>query len=280
VLDRLFVTISEGDSSSEIFADTLRFTVNAEIHELGAFLSRTSKPHADYQIRIIDESARQAGFIAMTAVDGSPAWLAGRLKAADGRLVELETLLVSRDFQFQSVEPGEPSPVWQQEVAPRNRLSRQECVALANAYFDGLETNSSSRIPFATYCDRFENGIQLTNNPELGWGGAFNVSALDCRGHLDSQFFKFIARVTPRRFVAVDERRGSVFAILRFQCPGTRSTLLPGYGEYVYNDRLSLTQSVLVFYALKIDRGMLGRLEALINLGPYGAGTGWEDGVD
>jgi hypothetical protein len=79
--------------------------------------------------------------------------------------------------------------------------------------------------------------------------------------------------------VAVDDRHGSVFAVVRFQCPGTRSTLVPGYGEYVYSDRLSLTQSVLVFYAFKIDGGMLRRLEALIKLGPYGAGTGWDDEV-
>src|ERR1039458_2306063 len=87
----------------------------------------------------------------------------------------------------------------------------------------GIEQSKGSIVPFDPTCNRVQNGLRTTNNPDykppapMTW----NPLALGCKEQLDTAFFSFIRKVYPRRFLVVDEERGLVFGSFLFQIPGT-----------------------------------------------------------
>ncbi|MGD0102242.1 MAG: hypothetical protein ABSC60_18055, partial [Acidobacteriota bacterium] len=85
-------------------------------------------------------------------------------------------------------------------------------ITIADSYFKALERMDGTRpVPFADTCNRFENGIQTTNNPKLfgASGGGFNISAMSCTEQFKTGYFRFVTQIR-RRHLVVDEERGIV----------------------------------------------------------------------
>ena len=80
-------------------------------------------------------------------------------------------------------------------------MTRQQLIDTANLYFDGLQrSDGKGRYPFAPDCNRLENGIQTTNNPNLTPAvNGINIPALGCKAQFESGFFRFISTIRDRR---------------------------------------------------------------------------------
>ena len=144
-----------------------------------------------------------------------------------------------------------PEPLWIEVVPPSRRSSRDELVAIANAYFDGMQRNDGKGYyPFTDDCDRIENGAHTTNTPSgPATPGGFNYMALDCKKQFESGYLAIVTRIHQRRFPLVDEERGVVFA--------------------------GRASSIEASEAFKIENGKIRRVEMIGGSVPYHLNSPW-----
>ena len=140
-------------------------------------------------------------------------------------------------------------PIYLATVPPAERVSRAELIATANKYFTGMQKNDGKGdYPFADDCNRLENGGQTTNAPTPAGQTrpdpktASNYSSQwSCMEQFKSGLLHFVSRIRDRRYVAVDEERGIVFAFGFFDHEGgdTRHFKTPGRARQSWPDRCS-----------------------------------------
>jgi hypothetical protein len=130
-----------------------------------------------------------------------PYVLGVRIKVANRRIVELETLVTDADdWLFNADNYLRYSPVEDWGVIPAERRdSRQTLIAAANAYFDVFDDNSV-KVPWGTPCNRLEGGIRTGR-------GAPEDS---CNVGVPSGM-----KLTNRRFIA-DPETGAVVGFIRW----------------------------------------------------------------
>ena len=178
-------------------------------------------------------------------------------------------------------------------------------VKVGNMYLSALEKNDGKAdVPFATGCERIQNGVQTTNNPDAiaqatpppppGRGGKqaptppkpqglqINITAMGCAEQFKLGYFNFIRRVRDRRFVAVDRERGLAMVIAEADEPAGK------YATFKLADGREITTgpnrptSLAAFEMYKIEAGKIRRVEAVQITVPYGMISGWssyEDGM-
>jgi len=141
-------------------------------------------------------------FTEVIVTDKSHPYVLGvRLKVANGRISELETLVTDADdWLFNADNYLKYSPVEDWGVIPAgSRDSRQTLIAAANAYFDVFDDNSV-KVPWGTPCNRLEGGIRT------GRG----LPDDSCNVGVPSGM-----KLTNRRFIA-DPETGSVVGFIRW----------------------------------------------------------------
>jgi hypothetical protein len=97
--------------------------------------------------------------------------IALRLKADEGRISEVETIVswyVGMEVAFNPKALVKPAPILDEIVPEEERSSRERMIEIADLYHEGLEKNSAEVIPLHKDCNRLENGLQTTNNKDLG----------------------------------------------------------------------------------------------------------------
>ena len=99
---------------------------------------------------------------------------------------------------------------------------------MVGRYFDGIEQGNGEIVPFDKDAVRIENGVQTCP----GSARHRRSGALGCGAQLSTKIFTYIQSVeSPRRFPIVDDERGLVLAIVRFNHPATSQTVeVPGRG--------------------------------------------------
>jgi hypothetical protein len=107
------------------------------------------------------------GIYTAIRMNDTPAFLAIRLRARDGEIVEIEHLMSTRrgvsgpPTPFGNVEELEHQPVISAHVPPAERLPRDELIEIADGYFKTLSRNDGAlHAEFAETCYRIENGYQ------------------------------------------------------------------------------------------------------------------------
>ena len=104
-------------------------------------------------------------------------------------------------------------------------MSHEGLASLGMSYYDALDENIGSLMPFAEDCQRHENGM-ITAGPGEPGPGPFSDPdsdlapvARDCAGQLDSLTFTYIDMIDNRRLVAVDPVTGLVMGLSHFRHP-------------------------------------------------------------
>jgi len=275
--DRYLEAVVAHDPSRLPLTKSVRFTENGQELPIGDALWGTASENASYRIYVTDPETSQVGFSGVIKENDNPALIAFRLKVTDGRVSEIEQIVARSSMGlFGAKNLTKPDPIFAEILAPAERSSRMEMIAIADSYFAALERMDGKKfVPFAETCNRLENGIQTTNNPQLGGASAtgFSISALGCIDQFKTGYFKFVTEIR-RRHLMVDQERGLVFSVAELDHAGNiRSVTLTDGRTVPIN--LSSPSSFLGAGFFKIKSGKLHRIYTTLITVPYGMKPGW-----
>jgi len=296
-VDRYLDALVKHDPRSVSIAAAARYTENGQRLAIGDGLWRSVKAKGKYRLFVSDVDAGQVAFIGTLEehnadpARGTPALVALRLKIAGSEITEIEQFIARNPDAAQRVEAlGKPHALFTEAVPADERMSRADLIATANKYFTGMQQNDGKGdYPFASDCNRIENGMQTTNrttpagetrpDPKT----ASNYSAQwSCREQFESGLLRFVTRIRDRRYVAVDQERGLVFSFVFFDhaAGDTRNFTLPDGRKVTAGPAQPWTWYIAEMF--KVERGQLRQIEATLERVPYAMTSGWsswEDGM-
>ena len=255
LLDRYLGALTAHDPARAPLDFTFRQTENAVVIPQGEGLWHDAAGLGPVQRRYFDPATGTAAYFGTLALGGGEtAIVALRLHAKAGKLDEAEWNVVRASDP--GISPGEKEmydlgnliarPPALRVVPPAERLPRDDLIAIANSYFDGI-TSANPRVIMAhPGCDRTENGLRTTGRPlppDRASEGPGGVS--DCTS---GQGRFGIALVSGRRFPMVDEQAQVVLVIATFMRtpnqPKRRNQLM----EFFYVDHGKIRSIYAAFF--------------------------------
>lgn len=185
-----------------------------------------------------------------------------RLKIENHKISEMEVIALRKTSSvFSEPQNLVDKPIFHQSLAPSERRPRAELIRVANSYFEGMEGGTDENTPFDKDCQRIENGMITSNDPT----SKSEITRMSCGAQFATGFTKVITRVQERRFPVVDEERGMVLAILRFDHSGKNKTITWNDGtEHKVNPPFDQPYSFFIAELFKIVDGEINRIEALV----------------
>jgi hypothetical protein len=279
------------DLSAAPLASAVRYTENGQVLPLGSGAWASEGGEAGYRLLFADPAQQQVGAFAVVKENGVRGVMAVRLGVRAGRIAEVEAIVArlgARIFEPEAL--SEPRRELVEAVAPGERSSREELVAIAETYFDALEQCGSGTEltlpPVAAGCLRVENGHTTTGHLTLDElvasgqtalaEGFEAVRRLRIADQLVGGCFRHITRVRDRRYPVVDEEQGLVLGIVLFDQPGTRRHFeLPGLGTFELPAEARLPTSPLIAELFKIAGGEIRAIDVVLNWFPLGMPSGW-----
>jgi hypothetical protein len=219
----------EGNSAAGVtFSDEARIVENLKPIKAGEGLWKdVTGAGSDFSVIVPDEANQTAGWIGMVERAGKPTVVAVRLKLdPQGSVVEAEHLYAeintetplgeSQLANLQTVRPG-----LLDNVPEANRMMHDALITLGASYYDALDDNDGTKMPFAADCERHENGM-VTAGGKAGPGPNGpqpHPVARDCAGQLASGVFQYIDTIGNRRVFAADPQTGLVMGLSHFHHP-------------------------------------------------------------
>lgn len=209
-----------------------------------------------------------------------PVLVAIRLKLEDEKITEAEHLLAGiTGDSLNNLKTPRSGLVT--EIPEDQRKDHAELIRIGASYYDALDDNDGTLMPFADDCQRQENGM-ITAGAGAGAGpnnaGTGDI-ARDCAGQLSSKAMTYITTIDNRRVFAADPVTGLVMGFSHF-----RHAMDTGPYEVIYTDGSTgmFEMSFAPFdlpaahvYKIGAD-GMVHEIEAMGFMAPYNAPTGWE----
>jgi hypothetical protein len=210
-----------------------------------------------------------------------PVLVAIRLKLENEIITEAEHLLagISGD-NLNNLQTPRSGLVT--EIPEEQRMDHAELIRIGESYYDALDDNDGTLMPFADDCQRQENGM-ITAGANAGAGpnnAGTGEIARDCAGQLSSKVMTYITTIDNRRVFAADPVTGLVMGFSHF-----RHAMDTGPYEVIYTDGSTgmFEMSFAPFdlpaahvYKIGAD-GLVHEIEAMGFMAPYNAPTGWED---
>ena len=289
-VDRYLDAVIADQPSAVPLAPNVRFTEDGQQLVIGDGLWNTMRAKGRYRLFVSDVPAGQVAFFGTIEEDhrdadkGTAALIALRLKVRNQQITEIEQIVIRDENASKRVEAlGGPNPLYVQPLPANERMSRGDLITTANKYFSGMQQNDGKGdYPFASDCNRIENGGQATNVPtpagekrpdpktSAGYSGQWT-----CLEQFQSGLLHFVNRIRDRRFVAVDEERGIVFAFGFFDHSGgaTRTFTVPDGRMITAGPVQPWTWEIAELF--KIEKGKIRKIEALLHRSPYGMLSGW-----
>jgi len=227
-----------------------------------------------YDLRFADEAAGQVALFTCVEETNATSPAAFRLEVKDGAIAGVEAVIARNADEGFPFHPQHfaPKPAMEAMVPPGERSTREELVALANGYFETIERNDGTiRTKFHATCNRVENGVQTTNNPDF----PVPVARMGCEEQFRLGNYRYDDRLRGRRFPLVDEERGIVLAHGFIDHCGA-------LGEYALTDGTKVTSpirrphSYYLAEAFKIRNGAIEQVEAVFLTVPYHMPSPWE----
>ena len=273
-LDRYLAALLAHDPARlEWTADALHTENNVALQP-GDGLWQTVTAIGPYDLRFADETSGQAALFTTVTETGDTSGACIRLGLRGDAVAEVETIVVrQKDEALVFPDPKfETKPVMETPVPEAERASRAEMIALADGYFATLEKNDGTiRTRFHPDCNRIENGVQTTNNPDF----FVPVAHLSSEEQFAQGNYRYDDRLRGRRYPLVDEERGIVLAHGFIDHCGI-------LGEYELTDGTPVTSPIRrphTFYlseAFKIRDHAIEQIEANFITVPYHMPSPWD----
>jgi len=280
LLDAYVDAVVAHDATRLPLAADVKFTENGQRLAVDDGLWHTATGKGGYALKLTDVDRAQAVLMGTIREGDEPTVLVARLRVVQRRISEIETLVIhDRDVAARLDEIGAPRRTWSEPVAAGDRLPRAELVRIANLYFSGIERNDGKGdYPLAEDCTRLENGLVLAGevaNVSPRAKGRPSGTQVGCLEQFRSGVFFYVTRIRDRRFVLVDPERGVVFAFAFFDNAGgsSRFGTLPDGRSVESGPKIPWTWGIAE--AFKIERGLIGPVESVLQQMPYGMGSGW-----
>jgi hypothetical protein len=247
----------------------IKFTENGTTLKLTAGLWNGATSVGAYREYFSDPNTGNALFVGVLDESGAPAILAARLKVADGKVTDIETIVARKGSHplFTPELLTAADPLFSAQVPLDYRVPRARMIEIANLYLDGLEKNSSADIPATPDCDRYENGAKTTFRTPTSGNCAKSADAIN-----------YIKAVKNRRFFVVDELTGVVACTIVFDIPGgdPMPAAQASGSEAQLQTTLRKPRMLLLTEIFKIEGGNIARIQAVMHNLPHGSGSGWE----
>jgi hypothetical protein len=261
-------------------AKKLKHTENTIQLPLGEGLWATASDLPTYRLYVCDTKTGQVGLYGYMKENGFPILIASRLKIEKDKITEIENIVVRQgERPFIEDNLKKPRPAFLEALKPDEKVPREEMVRVSDLYFDALEQDNGDIIPLWDGCNRIENSMQTTNNPNLFPPDPKRPPMpLDCRGQINAKSFAYITSIKPRLWTVVDEERGITFGTFMFHHKGTvKSVEVPGVGTVEMMPIARRPFTVAVSELFKVTGGKIKEIEAIMISLPYGAKSGWDD---
>jgi hypothetical protein len=210
-LDRYLEALLARDPTRLEWAADAFVTENNVALEPGEGLWGTITGLGPYDLRFADVETGQIGLFTTVTETRDTSGTCIRLGVQGDFVTEVETIVVRQaDEALVFPDPKfERKPVMEAIVPQSERCDRDTMIALADGYFATLEKNDGTiRTQFHPGCNRIENGVQTTNNPEF----FVPVAHLPCEEQFAQGNYRYDDRLRGRRFPLIDEQRGIVLA--------------------------------------------------------------------
>jgi hypothetical protein len=258
-----------------------RLTENGQTLALGDGLWGTASSRGNYLHVAADPQTASVAMITVLRENDLPVIVGIRLALRDGLLAEAEMVVSRTDILFYKNGPqnleamGGPQPIWTEAVPEDQRMSREQLIDLADAYFDTLERNDGSFIaPFEEGCRRMDNGVFATHAPEFDRAGTPPFYALGPAGQFALGYFVFVTRIRERRYPVIDVERSVIASAPFLDHAGTVHEAHLTDGRTV---PIGVKQpySWQIFEMFKMRGGKIAQIEVVLNMVPYGMSSGW-----
>ena len=283
--DFLDAIIAHDPSRLPLSAD-VRYSENEQFMEIGDGFWNTVSARGNYKHYYADPEAGQVGYMGTMKEGDNTLLYALRIRIQLGRITEVETAVYRPggapfDGVAEMDAMGRPEDVWLDSVPAKKRASRQELIAVANAYFEGLQNNDGrGYYPFTSDCHRIENGYPTTNNPgKFQSQSGFDAFGLDCLSQFKSGYYRIVTNIHHRRFPVVDVERGVVYAYCIFDHAGNIHQYKLTDGREVDMSFFSRPSSIQVTEAFLIEDGLIRRVEMIGSSAPYHTNPPWDGGL-
>jgi hypothetical protein len=205
ILDGYFVALADHDTSRLPLAANVRVTENGLPATIGEGIWKQAG-EATYRLDAVDPVLESAASNAVLPENGKAVILFVRLKIADEKVTEIETLVL-RPGDGQRAAPEaliDPSP-FHLFVPVSLQASRDEMTMAVDAYFDSLDTAGTDAFtpsPISDRARRVENGEWPDAAPQISINDQLRQAQAADR-----------FRVTDRRTVVLDEGRGVILVM-------------------------------------------------------------------
>ena len=285
LMDQYLVALVKHDPAGLPLASNVKLVENTKVTPIGEGLWKTATSRTtDYKIYVADPVAGQVGFMGLVEEKGKPIQLGVRLKLENGKINEIDHMIWRQINDPLPEGLIKPRPGLVQKLEESERVSREEMLKAANAYYDAIEQSNGNVAPFAEECQRHEGGITSANNQEplpkdaeTTFGAMASFGRMKCGEQLSTGIMGYITDINQRRLFAVDEEMGLVMAFSMFNHDGEPKPLpiknVPGITESP-NEWGQF--SVGAGHIFKIRNGKIYEIEAMACVGiPYQASDGW-----
>jgi len=276
LVDQYLGGLKAKDPSLVTWADEVMFTENNVPLRIGDGLWGTITGMGDYDLRVADVESGQVGFFGVADEPHFSSLFSMRLKAVQGRITEVETVVLRTETEPKSIIWPEPvlehKPLFYEILPESRRRSRDRLISIADGYFDTLQLNDGTLFTqFHEDCNRVENGTKTTNNAAVEFTA---VGALGCEEQFRHGNYRYDDRLRARRFPLVDEERGLVLASGFIDHSGSLDKYTLSDGREV-SSPIRYPHSFYLLELFRIDDGKIRQIEAVFVSVPYGMGSPW-----
>lgn len=288
LVDQYVAALAARDPRRLPLSADVKYTENDQLMDIGDGFWKTVEGPGNYKHVFADPEFGQVVFMGTMHEAGKPLLMSVRLRIQLGRITEVEAIYFRQGgggpANIAALDmPGyKPEDMWFKSIPPAQRLSRQEMISIADAYFSGLEKNDGKGVngtgtyPFTNDCDRIENGSHTTNVPRPANEpkDAINGFAMDCMSQFKLGYYFVVQAIHDRRYPLVDAERGVVWAHVVFDQGTVKSGVLSDGRPYTFSF-FNSPSSILVTEAFLIENGKIRRVEMIGPAAFYHLKSAW-----
>ncbi len=274
-LDQYLAALKAKDASRLPLSKNFRYSENNVMMQFPDGVWGTITGLNDYILRTADPVNGEVGAYGIVQETSSSSIFALRLKIADSKIAEAEMLIRRSEGggPFPSKPTLEKNPVFEETVPAEERSPRERMIALADGYFSTLQLNDGALFTqFYDDCDRWENGLLTTHNPDLA--KVIPVANLGCAQQFKLGNYRYDDRVRDRRFFLVDEERGLIMTAGFIDHAGRLESYTLTDGTPMKSS-MHTPSTLCLLELFKIRGGKIQKIEAVFIGVPYNMPSPW-----